>query len=119
MNHNISMTVTEIFTAEAIAASGVAYSDIFSGKQLDGPGSLQVALTGDGTGKIELLCSNDEGAAAVAFVGITDATTIVEGLTVGSGFYTFTIPTVSRFVFKVTETAGLNGIGVTAILAMK
>jgi len=126
MDHTKSTTVTEIFTAEAIAKSGTAYSQIFGVKKLTGNASIQIELTGDGTGKFEWVGSNDEDAAVADFIKPNNANDIVTAFTDASGpgadgkhIYPFSVTLVSRFAIKVTETTTTDAIAVTAQLALQ
>jgi len=126
MDHNRSTTIKEIFTAEVIAANGSAYSDLFDVKQLAGNASLQLALTGTGTAKIEWVGSNDEDAVAAEFIKPNGASDLVTAFTVGDGpnsdgiaIYPFSIRLVSRMAIKITETVGANSVTITAILAVQ
>ena len=126
MDHSRSTTIEEIFTAEEIAASGSAYSRVFDVSKLAGNASIQVELTGDGTGKIEWVGSNDEDAAVTAFIKPNNANDIVTAFTKTSGpgsdgkhIYPFSIRLIKNMAVKVTETGGANSVTVTAILAVQ
>jgi len=126
MDHNKSTTIEEIFSAEAIAAGGVAYSRIFDVSKLAGNASMQLELTGDGTAKVEWVGTNDEDALVAAFITPNNATDIVTAFTKTSGpgsdgkhIYPFSISLVGRMAIKVTETGGVNGITVTGIVALQ
>lgn len=119
MDLNRSTTVEEIFTAEAVVAGATVYSRIFDIKKLAGNASLQITLTGTGTGQFEWIGSNDEDALIAAFIKVNAATDIVTAFTAGSAIYSFNISLVSRMAIRVTETGGVNPIGVTAILAIQ
>ena len=127
MDHSKSTTIKEIFSAEAIAASQVTYSEIFDASKLAGNASLQIELTGTGTGKFEWVGSNDEDALVAAFIKPNNSNNIVTAFTVTDGpgadgkhIYPFSISLVKRIAIKITETAGGgNAIAVTAILAVQ
>jgi len=120
MDLNKLTTIEEIFTAELITASGVAYSRIFDVGKLDGLASLQITLADAGTGQFQVVSSNDEDALVAAFVIVNGYADIVTAFTAGTAIYTFTPPAVGRMAIKVTETAGgVATITVTAILALK
>lgn len=118
MDHTKSTTIKEIFTAEAIAKSGVAYSEIFDVKQLAGTASLQVTLTGTGAATIDWVGSNDPDALIAAFLKVTNSNDIVTAMTVGTAIYSFTIKLIGRMAIRVTET-GVNPVGITAIIALQ
>lgn len=113
-----------VFDADAVAASGTLLSEIIDLARYSTEGffSLQVALTGTGTGKCEFLVSND----GVTFIEPTGATDVFSGLTVAGGpggdgkdIFSFS-PPVARFIrLKLTETGGANGITVTAWIAIQ
>lgn len=126
MDHSRSTTIEEIFSSEEIAASGSAYSRIFDVSKLAGNASLQIELTGDGTGKFEWVGTNDEDAAVAAFIKPNNANDIVTAFTKTDGpggdgkhIYPFSIRLVKNMAIKVTETGGVSAIAVTAILAVQ
>lgn len=114
-----------ITSAEEIAASGNFLSPAFEldWYSLNGFFSLQVILTGDGTGKFQWAVSNDN----TNFVISSDASDdIVTAHTKTSGpgadgihFYSFD-PIVSGWLkIKCTETGGANTITVTSVMCMQ
>lgn len=119
MDHSKSTTIKEIFTAEAIAKSGVAYSEIIDVRQLAGNASLQITLAGTGTATFDWIASNDETALIAAFVKPSNANDIVVDMAAGTAIYSFTIKLVGRMAIRVTETGGANSITVTAIIALQ
>ena len=126
MDHNKSTTIKEIFTTEAIVAGATAYSEIFDVAKLAGNASLQILLTGDGTGKFEWIGTNDETALVAAFIKVNNASDIITAFTKTSGpggdgihIYPFSISVVKRMAIKVTETGGASAIAVTAIIAVQ
>ena len=126
MDHSKSTTIKEIFTAEVIAAGESAYSDILDVKQLAGNATIQIALTGDGTAKVEWVGSLDEDAVIAGFIKPNNANDIVTAFTKTDGpggdgkhIYSFTIKLVSRMAIKITETGGGDSVTVTAILALQ
>ena len=119
MDHSKSTSIRTIFDAEAIVAGATAYSEIISVGQLAGNASIQITLTGTGIAKFEWIASLDEDALIAAFVKVNNANDIVTAMTVGTAIYSFTIKLVPRLAIRVTETGGLNAIGVTAIIALQ
>ena len=114
-----STTLYQAFSAEAIAKSGVAYTDIIPIDKLAGRASLHIILTGTGTGQFQCVASNDETDAVTDFVIPNGMADIVTAQTVGTALYTFTPPCARRMAIKVTETGGANAIAVTAYLALQ
>ena len=126
MDHSRSTKIEEIFTAEAIAKSGVAYSRIFGIKKLAGNASIQIEVTGDGIAKIEWVASNDEDALVAAFIVPNNANDIVTAFTktdgpggAGKHIYPFNIKLSGRGAVKVTETSATDAITITATLAVQ
>jgi len=126
MDHGKSTFIEEIFTSEEVAASGTAYSRIIDVVKLAGSASLQIVLTGDGTGKFEWVGTLNENALVAAFIKPNNANDIVTAFTKTSGpgsdgkhIYPFNISLVKNLAIKVTETGGADSITVTAILALQ
>lgn len=126
MDHGRSTTIKEIFTAEEIAASGTAYSDVIDVKKLAGNASIHIVLTGDGTAKFEWVGSNNEDAASTAFIKPNGANDIVTAFTKTDGpgsdgkhIYPFNIKLVDRMAIKITETSTTDSVTVTAYLALQ
>ena len=126
MDKNRSTTTEEIFTAEAIAKSGTAYSRIFPMKMTAGNVSLQIEVTGDGTAKFEWIGSNTDGAEATDCIKPNNANDIVAAFTKTDGpggdgkhIYSFNISLVGSMAIKVTETGGVSAIAVTANIAVQ
>jgi len=126
MDNSRSTTIKTIFSAEEIAASGSAYSEIFDVAKLAGNASIQLLVTGDGTAKVEWVASNDEDAAVAAFIKVNNANDIVTAFTKTSGpgsngkhIYPFNVYLVKRMAVKITETGGADSVTVTAILALQ
>jgi len=126
MDHSRVTFIEKIFSAQEVAASGTAYSRIIDVGKVAGNASLQITLTGDGTGKFEWVGSNDEDAVVANFIELNGVSDIVTAFakTTGPGsdgkhIYPFTISAVKKLAIKVTETGGANSITVTAILALQ
>jgi len=77
--------------------------------------SLQVTLTGTGTGKFEVLYSNDD----VTYVTPTGVVDIVTAHTVGTDIYKINDGIFRYMKIKATETGGVNPITFTATLAVQ
>ena len=77
--------------------------------------SVQLDITGDGTAKLEYLCSND----GTNFVAPEGSSAIMTGKTKTTGRYlaSFALPVCKAFKLKVTETGGANSIAANVILA--
>lgn len=105
-----------LFSAQAILASASYTSAAVVLGDTAGSFSLQFAVTGDGTAKVELLCSND----GTNYVTPEGLSAILTGKTKTSGNYltSFSIPVCHSFKVKVTETGGAQPIAVTGTLAM-
>jgi len=112
------VTTTRIFNGEALTASGSALSDEIDLRQFrpDGSATVQVAVTGDGTFKIEWLGSND----GKNFVTPDSVAEIATGLTKtpGNEIYAFTISQVKFIKFKITETGTSDPVTVTLDLTV-
>jgi hypothetical protein len=114
--------VKTVFTAEVIAASGVATSDMIDlgTVTVDGNFGIQLALTGDGTAQVDYTASNH----TEDFITPSTASAIVTGFVKTSGpgsdgkdAFAF-IPILHRFMkIQVTETGTSDSITVTAYLA--
>jgi hypothetical protein len=123
MGNNFVKT-TRLFSAEAIVAGGSSTSaaiDLRNIAQL-GYFSIQLVVTGDGTAKVEYLCSNNNS----VFIEPSGASDIVTGFTStsgpggdGKGFYSFAPETCGWIKIKVTETGTLNAIAVTLDIAIQ
>jgi len=77
--------------------------------------SLQVTLTGSGTGKFEVLYSNDD----VTYVTPTGVSDVVTALTVGTDIYQIDNGLYKFMKIKVTETGGVNPITFLATLCVQ
>jgi hypothetical protein len=126
MDHSRSTTIEEIFTAEVVAAGETAYSRIFDVAKLAGNASLQITMTGDGTGQFEWIGTLDEDAVVAEFIKVNNANDIVTAFTKTSGpgsdgkhVYPFSVSLVKRLAIKVTETSTSDPITVTAIIALQ
>lgn len=114
-----------LFNAAAILAGADSEStvlDLDAGYHAAGFFSLQVALTGDGTAKIEYLLSND----GVNYLEPSSGADIILAHTKISGpggdgkdIYSFQ-PEIARYMkIKITETGGADAIAVTAVIAVQ
>jgi hypothetical protein len=123
MGNNFVKT-TRLFSAEAVVAGGSSTSaaiDLRNIAQL-GYFSIQLVVTGDGTAKVEYLCSNNNS----VFIEPSGASDIVTEFTKasgpsinGKGFYSFYPETCGWMKFKVTETGGSSAIAVTLDVAIQ
>jgi len=119
-----SMKYTKIFDATALIASANSTSAVIDmmTNQIDGYFSLQLAVTGDGTVKVEYEASND----GTTYRIPEGVTTIVSGITKTSGpsadgkiIEQFEVE-LCRFIrFKVSETSGASAVTVTGHLIAK
>jgi hypothetical protein len=115
--------VKKVFSAETVAASGSANSDLIDlgGLSTTGHFSIQVNLTGDGTATFEYLLSND----GVNYITPSGSLEITTGHTKTSGpgtdgidLYSFG-PVLARYMkIKVSETGTSDTITVNAFLAI-
>lgn len=106
-----------LFNAQSIAASGTASSVAIDLNNFKPAGffSIQVTLTGSGTGKFEYELSND----GVTYLTPSSAVDIVTAHTVGNDIYSFS-PELARYMkIKITETGGADPIVVTVVLAIQ
>ena len=118
-----SITTREIFTAEEIADTTNASSAIIDLSKSAGQFSIQIELTGDGTGQFEWLGSND----GTDFIKPNNANDIVTAFTKTSGpggdgkhIYPFNVSLVKYMKIKVTETGvGANSITITVTIAVQ
>jgi hypothetical protein len=81
--------------------------------------SYHVKVTGSGTVKFEVLCSNEDvinETSDLAFTLPTTGSSIVTGLTAGTYFDSFTVPACKWMKVRMTETGGLNSAVGTLIL---
>ena len=117
----------QLFKTKTIAASGSFTTDaiVTSELLLEGNITLQIALTGTGTMKVEWLLSNDylneedQG----TFIIPTSETAPISSFTASSGvaangteFVDLSMTNNNAFKLKFTETGGANAIVVTATL---
>jgi len=121
---NAFVTTTRLLNAATIAANGSSTSASIDLRNIaqNGLFSIQLAVTGSGTAKVEYLCSNNNS----VFIEPTSASDIVSGFTVGSGpggdgkgFYSFEPEPCGFLKIKVTETGGSNAIAVTLDIAIQ
>jgi hypothetical protein len=121
-----SISTIRVFNAREIAASGSLTSQAFklgSYSDVQGWFSLQIALTGDGTGKFQASVSNDKSNFIIsddASDDIITAHTDESGPgTDGIQIYQFS-PVLAQWLrIVVTETGGADSIIVTAHLAIQ
>jgi len=120
-----SVNDMRLFLSKSIAASQNAVSSVIdlSAFSLDGFFGCQVALTGDGTAKVQWGVSID-GTNFIYSDAVSDDIVTAHTKTSGPGsdgkdIYQFS-PTTARWLkIKVTETGGANGIVVTVDIAMQ
>ena len=114
----------DLFTTEAISASGSATSMNIDLNQPQPAGyfSVYVELTGTGTGQVTYELSND----GTNYLTPSSAADIVTAHTAASGpgsdgkdIYSFTPELGAYMRIKVTETGGANAIAVTVVLAVQ
>lgn len=118
------MIVNKIFDAITVTASGIANSvPIELPHHLEGFFSLQVELTGNGTGKFEYSISND-GETYITQTATADQ--IVSGFTKTSGpggdgkdIITFEPEVTKKMKIVCTETGTSNSVTVTATLLVR
>lgn len=111
-----NVTTQTLISAESIAASASHTSDAVVLGDVSGSFSAQLALTGDGTAKLEVLCSND-GSNFVAPEGV-NAIMSSKTKTTGNYLASFAIPVCYALKLKVTETGGAQAVVATVTLAM-
>jgi len=119
---NAPIVTKNIFSAETITASGTATSTATDLSNMAGFFTIQVAVSGSGTCKIEYLLSND----GTNYLEPTSASDIATGVTATSGpgtdgknIYSFS-PEMAKYIkIKITETGGANTVTVTAWLAIQ
>ena len=118
------ITIKQTHASTAISASESSTSaavDLGAIKP-NGYFSLQVTLSGSGTGKGEYLLSND----GITYLEPSSASDIFTGLTAtggpgsdGADIYSFS-PEIARYLkIKITETGGSSSITVTTTLAVQ
>lgn len=111
------INVIQVFDNETIAASGVARSAVIDMEhyRVQGVFSLQVHLSGSGTGRFEYELSNN----GEHFLEPASATDIKTGLTAGDGLYSFAPEPARYLIIKATETGTSDAIVVDAWLAVQ
>lgn len=123
MSNNFVKIVNR-FSEEPVVAGGSLISEEINLMDLAQYGffSLQLTVTGDGTAKVEYLCSNNDS----DFIKPIGADDIVTGFTKtsgpnsdGKGFYSFYPEPCGWMKIKVTETGGANAIAVTLNIAIQ
>ncbi|MBW2094196.1 MAG: hypothetical protein JRI80_04840 [Deltaproteobacteria bacterium] len=122
MDNSKTTSIMTVFDSEEVAANGSALSDAIDVGQNGGSFSVQVALTGDGTMKLEWLGSLD----GQNFLVPNGASEIVTGFTKTSGpgsdgkhIYSFSPSLVKALKLKISETGGLDSITGTVTLAVQ
>jgi len=122
MDRNKLIQIKEVFTAEEVPASGSALSSVIDLSASGGQFSLQIELTGNGTGKLEWLGSND----GTDYIKPNNASDIVTAFTKTDGpdgdgkhIYSFNVSLVKFLKIKITETGGVNTVTLTASLAIQ
>lgn len=118
------ITVHNSFYTTAVSASGTADSSVIDLSRLKPEGyfSLQLAVTGSGTVKVQYMLSND----GTNYVIPSSATDIVTGFTSSSGpgsdgkdVFSFQ-PEIAKYIkLRVTETGGSSSATVTGTLAIQ
>jgi len=121
---NKNIFIRNIFSAVTVDAAGNEVSEAIDLDDYKPEGffSLQITLTGDGTGKFEYQLSND----GTNYFTPSSGSDIVTAHTVASGpggdgkdIYTFQPELAKYMKIKVTETVEANTITVTADLAIQ
>jgi hypothetical protein len=121
---NNFVKIVNRFSAEPVAANESLISEEINLMDLAQYGffSLQLTVTGDGTAKVEYLCSNNDS----DFIKPVGADDIVTGFTKtsgpgsnGKGFYSFYPEPCGWMKIRVTETGGDNAIAVTINIAIQ
>ena len=117
------MSTVTTHNAVSIAKNTSSTSDAvdLKARKINGYFSVQVAISGDGTAKVEYLLSND----GVTYLEPTSASDITSGHTKTSGpgsdgndLFSFD-PEPARYIkIKVTETGNVNSITATVTLMM-
>ena len=119
---NAPIITKNIFSAETLEAAGTATSTATDLSNMEGYFTIQVAVSGSGTIKIEYLLSND----GTNYLEPTSASDIATGVTATSGpggngknIYSFS-PEMAKYVkIKITETGATDTVTVTAWLAIQ
>lgn len=121
LNDDIKFTT---ITTGTIAASGSYTSEAIDLTRVDdaqqglvaasGFFSVDVVITGSGTGKLELLCTN----AGITWSIPEGMYSIMSGKTAGTYFASFSCPICKSFKIKFTETGAANSISCVATVAM-
>lgn len=114
------MSILTVMNAKAIAQNGNATSTPVNvdADKFTGSFSAQIALTGTGNVKVELLCTND----GTNYGTPTYGGTIASGLTAAANNHTvipFSVPMCCAFTLKVTEnnTAAITACTLTVACA--
>jgi hypothetical protein len=122
MDRNKLIQIKEVFTAAEVAASASALSSVIDLSASGGQFSLQIELTGDGTGKLEWVGSND----GTDYIKPNNASDIVTAFTKTGGpgndgkhIYSFNVSLVKFIKIKITETGGADTVTLTASLAIQ
>ena len=114
--------VDEVYISEEVLASASALTSVIDVGQSGGQFSVQIELSGDGTGKLEWIGSND----GTDYIKPNGASDIVTGFTKTDGpgndgkhIYSFNVIPIKFIKLKITETGGADSITVTATLAIQ
>ena len=121
---NAFVTTTRLLNAATIAANGSSTSASIDLRNIaqNGLFSIQLALTGDGTAKVEYQVSNNNS----IFIEPASASDIASGFTKtsgpggdGKGFYSFEPEPCGFLKIKVTETGSAQAVAVTLDIAIQ
>lgn len=121
---NNFVKTTRLFSAETIAAGQTSTCSAIDLRNIAQQGyfSIQLAVTGDGTAKVEYQCSNNNS----VFMEPQSAVDIITGFTKtsgpgsdGKGFYSFSPETCGWLKIKVSETGSTQAIVVTLDIAIQ
>jgi hypothetical protein len=117
MDRAKEIKIVDVFSSESLAASGSATSGVIGVDLCGCAATIQLAITGDGTIKVEYLASNDD----ENFVTPDSVSEIATGLTKtpGNEIYAFTVPAVKSIKIKITETGTSDSVGVSVKLALR
>lgn len=120
-----ALSIFNVFNAEEISASASALSsavDLGMISDIQGWFSLQLALTGDGTAKVQVAVSNDGDDFIVSSDASDDIVTAFDKTSGpgsdGKNIYQFKVTTARFIKIKITETGGSDSITVDAHVAV-
>ena len=104
---------------QAVAASGVEYTQPIPLTGSQGFFSMMVGVTGSGEVDLEYEVSNTETAPEV-WVSPSGATSIATGLTAGNHFYPIELPAIAlKMRLKITESGGTDPVSVILKVAIQ